>query len=68
MMLTIGLIGDSHAKVVFRTMKKNLPNAGFNPVYIRAENGWGLKKHIKEGTLDQLKEAKPQVILASWWE
>lgn len=64
-MTTIGLIGDSHAKVVFRTMKKILPDVGFDPVYIRAENGWGLKKHISQGTLDQLKAAKPKVIVAS---
>jgi len=64
-MTTIGLIGDSHAKVVFRTMKKILPEAGFETVYIRAENGWGLKKHIKEGTIQQLKNAKPKIIIAS---
>ena len=38
---------------------------GFKNIYQRAENGWSLKKHISKGTLQQLKAAKPQIILAS---
>jgi serine/threonine protein phosphatase PrpC len=64
-MKTIALIGDSHAKVVFRYLEKILPSIGFKTVYKRAENGWSLKKHISKGTLSQLKSAKPQIILAS---
>lgn len=59
------LIGDSHAKVVFRYLAKLLPRRGFPIVYRRAENGWSLKKHIREGTLDHLKRSRPDLILVS---
>ena len=61
----IALIGDSHAKVVFRYLKKMLPELGFDNVYTKAENGWSVKQHIKKGTLPQLKKAKPEIILVS---
>ena len=64
-MKSIALIGDSHAKVVFKYLNKTLPSMGFKNIYQRAENGWSLKKHISKGTLQQLKAAKPQIILAS---
>jgi len=64
-MIRTALIGDSHAKVVFRTMEKLLPQTGFNPVYKKAENGWGLKKHIDRGLLPSLRQAKPEVIVVS---
>lgn len=64
-MKTIALIGDSHAKVVFSHLRKMLPSIGLDNVYERAENGWSLKKHISEGTLQKLKSAKPQIILVS---
>jgi hypothetical protein len=64
-MIRTALIGDSHARVVFRTMEKLLPQAGFNPIYKKAENGWGLKKHIDRGLLPSLRQAKPEVILVS---
>ena len=64
-MIRTALIGDSHAKVVFRTMEKILPQAGFNPIYKKAENGWGLKKHIDRGLLPSLQQAKPEIIVVS---
>lgn len=64
-MKKIALIGDSHAKVVFKYLVKILPDLGFDNVYTRAENGWSVKQHIKKGTLPQLKAANPDVILVS---
>lgn len=64
-MKKIALIGDSHAKVVFKYLVKMLPDLGFDNVYTRAENGWSVKQHIKKGTLPQLKAANPDVILVS---
>ena len=64
-MKKIALIGDSHAKVVFRYLNKMLPDLGFDNVYTRAENGWSVKKHISKGTLPELKSANPDIILVS---
>jgi hypothetical protein len=64
-MKKIALIGDSHAKVVFKHLVKMLPELGFDNVYTRAENGWSVKQHIKKGTLPQLKASKPDVVLVS---
>ena len=59
------MIGDSHAKVVFRYLSKNLARLGFPVVYQRAENGWSLKKHINQGSLQEIKRAKPDLIIVS---
>ena len=59
------MIGDSHAKVVFRSLKDLLKQKGFSPAYVRAENGWSLKKHISKGSLEEIRKARPQTILVS---
>ena len=64
-MTRLALIGDSHAKIVFKTLVPLLETKKFKPVFVRAENGWSLKKHISKGSLEQIRKAKPQVILAS---
>ena len=64
-MAKIALIGDSHAKSVFKTLEPLLYEKGFAVSYSRAENGWSLKKHISEGSLEKIKAAKPDTILVS---
>jgi hypothetical protein len=64
-MKRVALIGDSHAKVVFRYMIPMLEGIGLKKVYSRAENGWSLKKHIQKGTLKEIRNARPEVILVS---
>lgn len=59
------LIGDSHAKVIFKTLVPLLKQAGFTPVYGKAQNGWSLKKHISQGTLAEMRRAKPDLIVVS---
>jgi len=64
-MKTIALLGDSHAKVVFQTLKPLLIQKGFTPVFLRAENGWSLKKHIDNGSISAIRNINPDVILVS---
>lgn len=63
--MKIAMIGDSHAKVVFRSLKGFMEQKGFSPVFVRAENGWSLKKHISRGSLEKIRKSKPQTILVS---
>jgi hypothetical protein len=63
--MKLAMIGDSHAKVVFRTLQGLLEQKGFKPVFVRAENGWSLKKHIDRGSLESIKKAKPDTIVVS---
>jgi hypothetical protein len=64
-MKKLSVIGDSHAKVVFKTLVPLLEAKGFQTVHRRAENGWSMKKHIREGTLDKVLMTKPDLILVS---
>ena len=63
--MKLAMIGDSHAKVVFQTLQGLLEQKGFKPVFVRAENGWSLKKHIDQGSLESIKKAKPDTIVVS---
>lgn len=63
--MKLAMIGDSHARVVFRTLQGLLEQKGFKPVFVKAENGWSLKKHIDQGSLESIKKAKPDTIVVS---
>lgn len=63
--MKLSVIGDSHAKVVFKTLVPLLEAKGFKTVHRKAENGWSMAKHIREGTLEKLLRTKPDLILVS---
>ena len=63
--MKVGLLGDSHAKVTFRSLIPMLEKAGDTVVYDRAENGWSLEKHISNGSIRRLREANPDIIIIS---
>ena len=63
--MKVALLGDSHAKVTFRSLIPLLKKAGDSVVYERAENGWSLKRHIANGSIRRLRESKPDFIILS---
>ena len=63
--MKVALLGDSHAKVTFRSLIPLLEKAGDSVVYERAENGWSLQRHIANGSIRRLRESKPDFIILS---
>jgi hypothetical protein len=64
-MARIALIGDSHSQIHFNQIRPELEEAGHEVVFRSSKPGWGVKKFLSTGELNDLASNEPEMAVVA---